>query len=253
MYNIEKELPYGFVSKKHLISFIIYIVLCLVIDITVIALIYINNGEGLVSIVTIIALFIQFAIGFGWLPFPIYFLERKFNKDRDYSKLKSSLEKYISYNINRETKNYIRLVLLRYAIIFELPYATKLLKDVYLPRKTTETLNVQYYEALFEFYMANGSHSKARSMIDAMAQYKVPKNIFNRYSLLYCVYMEEEVEEKELMAFNPVSRDFLERMISQFGLALYAKTNNDKEKFELYKKHINKACPNNPYFRQLTK
>ena len=73
-------------------------------------------------------------------------------------------------------------------------------------------------------------------------------NCFRIVSSIEC-----EVDEKELISFNPVSRDFLERMVSQFGLALYAKMYNDKEKYDLYKKHINKACPNNPYFRQLTK
>lgn len=253
MTYIEKELPYGFYSKKHYISFILYLVISAIIDCTIAAIVAINNIEGLISVITIIGFLIQIVIAIGWFPFPIYLIERSFNKNRDYNKLRSSLEKIISNELNRETKNYVRLKLLRYSVVCDLPYATKLLKDVYLPRKTTETLNVAYYQAMFEYYIANGSHTKARSMIDAMAEYKVPKNIFNRYSLLYCVYMGNEVDEKELMAFNPVSKDYLERIVSQFGLALYAKNTNDKEKYELYKKHINKACQNNPYFRQLTK
>lgn len=253
MYNTERELPIGFYSKKHLISFIIYVSLCLVIDITVVILIALNGIEGLISLLTIIVLLLQLATGIGWIYFPIYIIERKFNKNRDYNALKESFESYINNNINNESKNHLRLILLRYSVVFDMVYATKLLKVVFLPRKTTETYQVAYYQAMFEYHIANGSHTKARSILDAMAQYKVPKNIFNRYSLLYSAYMENEIEERELMSFNPVSKDFLERMISQFGLALYAKTNNDKEKFDLYKKHINKACQNNPYFRQLTK
>jgi hypothetical protein len=193
----------------------------------------------------------------GWNKISLKLIDEKIRVNnsitKHYNELRSSFESIISNNINRETKNYVRLVLLRYSIIFDMPYATKLLKDVYLPRKTTETLNVAYYQAMFEFYIANGSHTKAKGILDAMAQYKIPKNIFNRYSLLYSVYIENEIYEKELIAFNPVSKDFLERIVSQFGLALYSKTIQNKEKFELYKKHINKACQNNPYFRQLTK
>jgi hypothetical protein len=253
MMDLEKELTYGFYSKKHFLSFILYIVSCVAVDAFVISLIIINEIEGLISLLALIVLLLQIVVVIAWIPFPVYNIERRFNKNRDYNELRSSFESIISNNINRETKNYVRLVLLRYSIIFDMPYATKLLKDVYLPRKTTETLNVAYYQAMFEFYITNGSHTKAKGILDAMAQYKIPKNIFNRYSLLYSVYIENEIYEKELIAFNPVSKDFLERIVSQFGLALYSKTIQNKEKFELYKKHINKACQNNPYFRQLTK
>lgn len=253
MKDFNRELPIGFYSKKHLISFILYVLLCLIIDILFIVLMIPKGIEGIVNLLAIIVVLLQFVVGMGWILFPIYYIEKKFNKNRDYDELKTSLEELISNNINRESKNYLRLILLRYSIIFDMVYATKLLKDVYLPRKTTETFNVTYYQAMFEFYITNGSHVKAKNILDSMREYKIPTNIFNKYSLLYSLYMENEVYEKELMVLNPVSKNFLERIISQFGLALYHKTNGDKEKFDLYKKHINKVNQNNPYFRQLTK
>ena len=80
-------------SKKHLISFSIYVSLCMVVDIIVVILIAMNDGEGLVSIITIIALLIQLVIGIGWIPFPIYYIEKRFNKDRD---------KIINYLLNSD-------------------------------------------------------------------------------------------------------------------------------------------------------
>lgn len=253
MNNIERELPFGFYSKKHIISFFVYVILSVIIDIVVVSIMYKYEVDGIISLIALMVVLAQLVVGVSWLKFPIYWIEKRFNKKRDYNKLKESFEKIISNELNRESKNYVRLILLRYALVYEYPYATKILKDIYLPRRTTDTLQVAYYQALFEYYIANGSHTKAKGILEAMAEYRVPKNIYNRYSLLYSVYMEYEIDPKELIAFNPVSKDYLERMISQFGLAIYSKTVNNKEKYELYRKHLNKACPNNPYFRQITK
>jgi hypothetical protein len=253
MSKIEKELPIGFYSKKHFVSFIIYGIVCFIIDAIIAITIALNDVDGWVNLLNIMILLIQLIVGIGWLPFPIYFVEKRFNKKRDYEKLRSSFEKYMSNNLNRESKNFVRLVLFRYSIVFDLPYATKILKDIHLPERNTETYQVAYYQSIFEYHIANGSHTKARNILEAMAQHRVPRNVYNKYAVLYSIYMKNEVAESELVVFNHVSKDFLERMISQFALSLYAKTNNDKEKYELYKKHINKACQNNPYFRQLTR
>ena len=40
MNNIERELPFGFYSKKHIISFFTYVILSVIIDIVVVSIMF---------------------------------------------------------------------------------------------------------------------------------------------------------------------------------------------------------------------
>jgi hypothetical protein len=205
------------------------------------------------SLLVLILIIIEFIILIKYLTFPMDIVHYDFKKNKDYTKTKAKLEEMLKANITYETKNYIRIQMLRYATIYEIKSCELLIKDIFLPKVRNENYLLDYYTALFEYYLATDSHSKAKNILNALTEYKAPKQIYNKLSVLYSLYMDYEVLENEMIALNPVDSNPLARESSIYGYALYYRNNNELEKFEKYKELLRKTNENSAYYTNLLK
>lgn len=249
---MENKFPVGFYSKKHLTIFLSGILASVGIDVLILILI-VNNvlKNSIFVLLFLILIIIEFIVLTKYLTYPMDIVHYDFRKNMDYEKTKAKLEAMIAADTTYETKNYVRVQLLRYATIYEKKYCELLIKDIYLPKVRNEVFLLDYYEALFNYYLITGSHSKCKNILNALTEYKAPKQFYNKLSVLYSLYMKYEVIESELVALNPVDKNPLNKQISLYGYALYYRNNNNIEKYEKYKALVNRISENNTYYTSL--
>ena len=248
---MDSKLPVGFYSKTHLTTFLAGIAASIFVDIMIIMMIRDEILVGGASLLLLILIIIEFIVLIKYLTFPMDRIHFDFKKNKDYLKTKDKLEALLKADTTYETKNYIRVQMLRYATIYEPKICEGIIKDLFLPQVRNENYLLDYYTALFEYYLAINSHSKAKNVLNSLTEYKAPKQLYNKLSVLYSLYMDFEVIEAELVALNPIDSNPLAKESSLFGYALYYKNNNDLEKFEKYKNLLKKTNEESLYYVNL--
>ena len=245
---MNSKFPVGFYSRMHLTFFIAILLASVFTDAILIMLITDKLLEQSFVILVLVLVILELIILLKYLSFPIDKINYSFKKNKDYSKAKSSFEGLLKENISNESKNFIKVQMLRYATVYEVNYCEILMKDIFLPKVRNESYLLEYYTALFEYYLSIGSHAKAKTILDALTEYKAPKQLYNKLSVLYSLYMDYEVLESELIALNPVDSNFFAKQSSMFGYALYYKNNGEIDQYEKYKELLRRTNEKSAYY-----
>lgn len=245
------EIPKLFVSKKHFICFIVLILVFIAI-IALELVLAINSSWhiGLTTIFSITVLLVMIVL-FLSIEFPIYYIEYKASKNNDYIIIKNFINKSLNENINNEKKNYLRMILLRYAVIYNIDEAKLIAKEIFIPDREVEKVHLTYYKSMLEYYAAIGADKRFKEIIDSMNTYKVPKIMYNKYELFYLLMIGEKITDKDIEVFDFSSYKMPDNVLSLFSRGIHYKNNKDTHKLEIVIKKLDEISQDNCFSKIL--
>lgn len=223
------NIPGLFYSKRHFIGYICMIIFFVAVIIFEIIFANLASWTSGYAILFVISLLLIIILSYYAIPFPLLFIEFKTNKKKDYSIIKNYTTKSLEQNISVNMKNHLRIALLRYAIVFNINDAKALVKDIFAPKKNIESIQLLYFKAMTEYYVVIGADRKFKETIDSMSFYKVPKNMYNKYQLLYLLLIGDKLNDKDMETFDFASINLVDTCLSLFARGLYySYTGNDE-------------------------
>lgn len=230
----DKTLPVGIYSKFQLICNYIYYTTASIIVAVIVVLFLLdkNTFESFTIYLIILAALTLCLVFILIVTDPIIKAEKYISIDLSYEKFKNEIEKIKRNNINKESKNYLNMIILNYADTIGQEEEEKYLNLCYMPNNSNQ--RVPYLVLETQHFINIGKYERAKVIINELKENRLALPYVEELNRLIMIKCDNKIIEN-VESYFPINRfSPLKSLMNCLNLMDYYNIRGNKEKAKEY-------------------